>query len=221
MIVCSLTFEPILGTVVLRMGTILQRDLLSSTLFGRVRRDVLALFFRRPEESFYLRQVVRAVGAGSGAVQREIKRLADAGILSRRGAGHHTYYQANPACPIYAELQGLITKTSGVAGVLEAALAPLSDHIDFAFIHGSVARLEHRSDSDVDVVVIGDVTFFAVIEALAAAQDRLAREVNPTVYSLVEFSKKVDSGHPFVTSVLKGPKIMLCGDERELARLAQ
>ncbi|MGB9626146.1 MAG: hypothetical protein ACPMAQ_14935, partial [Phycisphaerae bacterium] len=55
------------------MGTTAERGNLSSALFGKTRRAVLALLFGHPDESFYLRQVVRAVAAGQGAVQRELR----------------------------------------------------------------------------------------------------------------------------------------------------
>ena len=78
-------------------------------------------------------------------------------------------------------------KTAGVGEVLREALAPLADRISVAFIYGSVARAEQRSSSDVDLMVVGDVSFGEVVSALETAQKTLAREINPTVYSPAEF----------------------------------
>jgi len=99
------------------MGTIEHKSI-SSALFGKVRREMLALFFSRPDESFYLRQIARMTGVGQGAVQRELKRLAEAGIVTRTARGRRVDYRANRACPLYNELQGLMTKTAGLADVL-------------------------------------------------------------------------------------------------------
>jgi len=202
------------------MGTGFEYDSLASALLGKTRRAVLAVLYGHPDERFYVRELVRLVNAGVGTVQRELKRLASGGILKRYQHGNQVYYQANPDCPIFAELQGLITKTVGVADVLGSAFAPMADRIDVAFIYGSVARSEQRRESDVDILVIGDVSFGDVVSAMRPAQEKLVREINATVYPQDEFRVKLSEGNHFLRSVLKSPKIFLIGTEDELARLA-
>ena len=134
--------------------------------------------------------------------------------------GNRTYYQANSQCPVYPELAGLIRKTSGLADVLRAALAGLSERITVAFVYGSEARHEAGPNSDIDLMVIGNVGFAEVVSALAQAQDTLGKEINPTVYSPEEFGRKASSGHHFVRSVLKDRKIFLIGNADDLGKLA-
>ncbi len=114
----------------------------------------------------------------------------------------------------------LLLKTAGIVDVVREALAPLAEHIRAAFVFGSAARGELRSDSDVDVLVVGDVPFAAVADALAGAQTRLGRDVNPTVYPPAEFRKKLRAGHHFLTTVLREPRLFAVGGPDELARLA-
>jgi predicted nucleotidyltransferase len=190
-----------------------------AALFGRTRNAVLGLLFSHPDESFYVRKIVRAADSGQGSVQRELRRLERAGIIKRTVEGRHVYYQANPECPIFAEIKGMVAKTVGGVEILARALASLRGRIKVAFIYGSMARAEQRRGSDVDVFVIGDASFGEVVEALTPAQEKLAREVNPTVYPVSEFREKVLQKHHFVTSVLRGPKLFLVGDEGELAEL--
>jgi len=90
-----------------------------------------------------------------------------------------------------------------------------------AIIYGSVARGEEKADSDVDVIVVGDVTFNEVVAALGGAQELLGRELNPSVFPLQEFRRKLQEGHHFVTSVMTAPKLFLIGSERELKRLGE
>lgn len=172
------------------------------------------------DEAFYLRQLARAAGVGLGAVQREVKRLSEAGILQRTGRGQHVYYQANPQCPLFSELRSLVVKTSGVGDVLRSALTPLSSRVRVAFIYGSVARGAERRDSDVDVMVVGDVTFGDVVSALRPAQETLGREINPTVYPPGEFRSKLRANHHFLKSVVRETRLFLIGDERGLASVA-
>lgn len=197
------------------MGTGEITDSLGAALFGKTRRAVLALFFGHPDRSLYLREVARMAGAGQGAVQRELAQLTENGLLIRFQRGNQVFYQANSATPIFSELKSLIVKTDGVADVLREALAELKDKITVAFIHGSVARGQAKEESDVDVVVVGDVEFSEIAVAFHSAQDRLQREINPTVYSPTEFRKKLKTGHHFLSTIMKTPKIFLIGGERE------
>lgn len=97
--------------------------------------------------------------------------------------------------------------------MLREALNTLEDRITTAFIYGSLAKGMERADSDVDVLVVGDVPFSEVVDALASAQESLGREVNPSVYPVEEFMTKVSEGHHFLTSLAGESKIFLIGDE--------
>ncbi len=202
------------------MGTIPHTDRLSATLFSKTRRAILGLLYGHPDEEFYLRQLVRACGGGVGAVQRELRQLAEVGIVRRTTRGNQVYFQANPQCPVYEELRGLITKTVGVGDVLRAALAALADRIEIAFVHGSVAEGREDRQSDVDLVVVGEVTFSEIVEVVGPVQDVVRREINPVVYPSEEFRSKLAAGHHFLTSVIKKRKLLLIGDQRELEGLA-
>ena len=199
------------------MGT--TRIVATSALFGRTRQAVLGLLYTHDAEALYLRQIVRAVLLGQGSVQRELAHLTAAGLLTRTQRGNQVYYQANRGSPVFAELKSLIIKTVGVGDVLRAALEGFSDRLQVAFLYGSLASGVDTMISDVDLLVVGRVTFGEVAEAVGVVQERLRREVNPSVYSAAEFRKKVLAGHHFLTDVLKGPKIFLIGGELELKRL--
>jgi len=215
-----LTDEPILSTIVSNMSTNAPSPSIGHVLFGKTRRAVLSLLYGHPEEDFYLRQIARAAGSGLGATQRELAQLTEVGILRKRARGKQVYFQANPDCPVFGELKGLLIKTAGVADVLRTALLPLADRIGTAFVHGSFARGDESRGSDVDLLVVGDATFSDVASALAPAQEALGREVNPTVYPPEEFRRRQAAGHHFLMSVLGAPRIFLIGGEGELKRLA-
>lgn len=204
--------SPIMGTVT---------DSLSSTLFGKVRSSVLALLFCHSEKSFYFREIERSVNMGRGAVQRELENLVDAGLVLRRKQGNQVHYQANPKSPIFPELKSLMIKTAGITDVLRQALMPLKDRIRIAVIYGSFAKGTETVDSDVDVLIIGDVLFVEAVITLDSAQASIGREVNPSVYPVEEFLKKVSEGHHFLTSVVGEPKIFLIGDDDVFGRLVE
>lgn len=194
---------------------------IGSALFGGVRQAVLAILFCHSDESFHLRHIVRAVGMGHGAVQRELARLVDAGLVIRSRRGNQVLYKANKESPVFAELRGLMVKTVGIADVLRASLAALSDRIEVAFMYGSVARGTERADSDVDLMIIGSATLREVAAALESTEQELRREVSPSVFAAKEFGERVTAGEHFATSVLAEEKVFLIGDDDELAGLVE
>ena len=85
--------------------------------------------------------------------------------------------------------------------MLRDALAELSEQIAVAFVYGSLAQGTGKANSDVDVMVIGDVSFGEVVSAIQPAQKTIGREVNPSVYSEREYRAKLQAKHHFLTSV--------------------
>jgi predicted nucleotidyltransferase len=181
---------------------------------------LLALLYGHPQQSFYLRQLVRALGAGHGALQRELKLLTDMGLILRTVQGNQVLYRANAQSPIFPEIKSLISKTVGIHDVVRSALAPLGEEIQISFVYGSVARQEERGDSDVDLMVLGNASFRDVVAALGPAQKTLGREINPTVYPVPEFRSKLAGGNHFLRSVMKQKRLFVLGTENELTKLA-
>jgi predicted nucleotidyltransferase len=188
-------------------------------LFPRTRRAVLSLLYSHPDEAFYLRRIIDITGLAVGQVQRELRVLNDAGVISRFEKDRHVYFRADERCPIFDELRSIVRKTIGAAHTIRDGLEPLSSRIEVAFVYGSVARGSETSVSDLDLMVIGDATFAEVAEAVRDAEHRLRREINLTVYPPVEMHQKYISGHHFIQQVVDREKLFVIGDERELAAL--
>ena len=191
---------------------------IADALFSKGRQRVLGVLFGNPGRSFYANEVIALAGSGTGAVQRELIRLAATGLVTVTRVGKQKHYQANAAAPVFEELRGLVLKTSGLADVLRAALVPLTGQIGAAFVYGSVAKKQDTAKSDIDLIVVSDsLTYADLFAALEDSTNRLGRKVNPTVYSSRELAKRRKQGNAFVTRVLAQPKIWLIGGERDCA----
>lgn len=189
---------------------------LADALFSTVQQRVLAYLFGQPERSFFATELIKLAGGGSGAVQRELARLEDSGLVSVSRLGTQKHYQANPKSPIFSELCAIAKKTVGLAEPLRTALKPLAKRISAAFVYGSVAKKQDTAASDIDLMVISaSLTYADLFAALEEASERLGRKVNPTVYSPQELAKRVKQGNAFVTRVLAQPKIWLVGSEND------
>lgn len=190
---------------------------LSDALFTQTQQRVLGYLFGQPGRRSTVSELINATGAGSGAVQREVARLAGSGLLRVEKSGNQKLYSANPASPIHAELVAIVRKTFGLAEPLKEALAPLGSQLDLAFIYGSVARGEDTSASDVDLLLVSETLGYAdVMAALHPAIERLGRQVNPTIYTRDELARRLRDGNAFVAKLHAQPKLWLIGSEHDL-----
>ena len=200
------------GTFVLKMRTNTPPDAVAVGLFGKLRRDLLALTFADSERRYYVRELARILHASPGTVQRELGQLAAMGLLSRSRRGRHVFYQANAASPVFPEIRQLLQKTMGAADVLRAALSASADRIQAAVLFGSLATGKSTHRSDADVLVIGDVEFAEVSDLLAPAERWLGREVQAVVYPPERFAARVREGGHFANAMLRTPHVSLIGE---------
>lgn len=185
-------------------------------LFSSYRRQVLGLLLLRPDDSLHVREISRLTGVPAGSLHRELRALTEAGLLLREPMGNQVRYRANRGCLIYPELVEVFRKTAGLADLLREALAPLAGRITAAFVFGSLARGAETATSDVDVFVVGEVSFAEVVAALSPLRERLGREVNPVVMTPEDFAGQRAARERFVERVMQEPKLFLRGTKDDL-----
>lgn len=192
----------------------------SDALFSKTQQRVLAVLFGQPDRSFYANEIIALADSGSGAVQRELARLEAAALITTQKIGNQKHYQANHESPIFTELRGIVLKTFGVADVLRTALQTLWPQIELAFVYGSMAKGNEHAGSDIDLMVVGELTSNTqLLAALQAAQSQLGRVINPSLYTQAEFTQRISEGRSFIMRVLEQPKIFVKGAEHDIARL--
>ena len=191
---------------------------LGTLFFGTYRRQVLSLLLLHPDEAFHLREIARITSTQPGTLRRELEQLAQAGVVERERVGNLVRYRADAGCPIFEELRGILKKTAGVADVLREALTPLAERITAAFVYGSVARGAERRVSDIDLMIVGSVSLEEAVAALNPCQEALRREINPNVYALAEFRKKLRQKSGFLSRVMTGPRLMILGTDDDFRK---
>ncbi|MGF6110858.1 transcriptional regulator [Pseudomonas frederiksbergensis] len=185
---------------------------LSEALFTTTQQKVLGLLFGKPDQSFYANEIARWAQVGKGSLMRELDRLQQAGVLTLTRQGNQTHYQANPDCPIYAELLGIARKTFGIAEPLRQALQPFTEQITWAFVYGSIAKDSANASSDIDLMLIGEGLHYSeVMERLMPLEEQLGRVLNPTLYTPDDWAAKLAAENSFVVRVAQQDKINLMG----------
>ena len=190
---------------------------LSDALFSKVQQRVLGLLFGQSDRSFYTNEIIRLSNSGTGAVQRELAKLTAVGLITVKQIGNQKQYQANHQSPLYSELRSIVLKTFGLSDVLRVTLESFANQIRIALIYGSIAKQQDTADSDIDLMLIGDLSYTDLYPVLEKAEQQLDRRINPTCYSISEWVKK--QNNHFVSQVLNQPMIFLVGTENELRQL--
>ncbi len=201
------------------MATEMASMSLASLLFTDYRRRVLGLLLLHPERSYHLREIARLTATQPGTLARELSKLADAGVLLKQKVGNQLQYAANRQCPVYEELASILRKTSGLAEVLADALMAQRANISAAFVFGSMASGKSRGDSDIDLLLIGELGFADAVTALYPAQETLGREINPKLYRPEEWRLALQEQGSFIRDVLGKPKLFVFGSEADLQQV--
>ncbi len=195
---------------------------LLETVFGsKLRAKIIGWLFTHPDERYFVRQLTSILNEDPTNISRELVRLAEAGLLKARTEGRQKYYQADSNSPVFAEFCGIAVKSIGIGDRLHAAVLSLREGISVAFVFGSFAEGRADLNSDIDLLIIGDISSDAISRALAVPQRELGREINAAVYPASEFRDKLAKGNHFINALMPMKKIFLIGTEHELNRLAQ
>jgi len=204
------------------MGTTkktVRRQSVESALFSPVQGELLGLLFGDPQASFSGADLIRRVGRGSGAVQRQLAALHAADLITSTPIGNQKLYQANAASPVFDELRRLVMKTVGVVGLLRDALMTHRDEIAFAFVFGSMASGTAAAGSDVDLLVVkragGSLDHATLYELLQGVEEALGREIAPVLMTEASWRQKVRREDSFVGRVVAGEKLFVFGSSEE------
>lgn len=189
------------------------RTSVADALFGKTRQKVLGLLFGAPDQGFYLREIVAHAGGGSSQVQLELARLTAAALLIREKRANQVWYRANPDASVFPELRGIALKTFGVVEPLGEALLPLAAKIAAAFVFGSTAKGADSARSDIDLLIVGDVSMTELAEGLDRAESVLRRTISPVIMGVEEFGTSRAGDNHFLASVLEGPKVFVIGNQ--------
>jgi uncharacterized protein len=194
--------------------------ILAELLSSKIRAEIFRILFGVVTDTvLHMREIERRTGFTIGTVQTELKKLQRLDIISRVKDGNRVYYRANTAHPLYPNIHELVLKTCGLADVIKHALGD-EKGIRVAFVFGSLARQEEKANSDVDLMVIGNIGLRKLTGLLMDVAGKVGREINPHIFSEKEFIKRKIGQDHFLNQVLESPKIFIIGTENDLAKMA-
>ncbi len=194
---------------------------LTSLFPNQVVLDVLTLLLLHPDQEFYQREISERTNTGTIEVQRALKRIQAAGLALSHRRGNRVYYRSDTKHPAHEDLKRALIKTVAFGDQLRESLLPIREQIRLAFIYGSLATGGENRDSDVDLLIVGELTSRQITKVLGPLGRELDREFNATLYPEKEFRKKARSGNQFIGNVIAEQKIWLIGNEEDLRELVE
>lgn len=200
---------PITGILIPVMRTIAPR--LLPVFRSEVQLRILGLLLLNRERHWTAEQVEAAVGASATTVHRELRRALDAGILTRDDRARPHAYQAAVDSPAFEPLRALLVQTVGLECELSEMLRE-APGVRAAVIHGSWVDGRLRPESDVDVLVVGDVDLAELRRKARSLGRRAGRRIDLTAFRPDEFRRELDAGNSFLRKILEGPVESLVGD---------
>jgi predicted nucleotidyltransferase len=175
------------------------------------RAEILKLFFKDQDKEYYFREIAKKINKEPSYCQRYLDNLVEDKILLDERRGNMRFFRLNKDHPLYEEMKSIVSKTIGLENELKELVNKL-DNIDYAFIFGSVAKGTENSNSDVDLMLVGDINQDAFIAMLSSVEGRIAREINYHIYSNQEIIKKIKEKDTFISNIFLSPIIKLKGN---------
>jgi predicted nucleotidyltransferase len=178
---------------------------------SEVQLRILALILLEHEQRWTADQIEDAIGAPATTVHRELRRALDAGLVTRDDSVRPHAYAAAPDSPLYEPLRAILVATVGVEAELSEMLRN-APGVMAAVIHGSWVAGRLRPDSDVDVLVVGDVDLSDLRRRVRLIGRRAGRRIDLTAFRPDEFRRELDARNGFLTKIVAGPVEPLVGE---------
>jgi len=184
---------------------------------SKARRKILSLFFQNPNESFYLRKIVRDIDEEVNAVKRELDILSNAKLLHKEKRLNKIFYTLNKNYPLYDEFLRIFTKSTLIAGLFYNNLAKIGK-IKFIVLSTKFAKQIAIKEDEIYLLIVGIIVVPEVASIVSEAEKQFGREINYTVMTEEELAFRKKNNDPFIWRFLKQPKIMLVGTEEDLLK---
>jgi uncharacterized protein len=194
-------------------------NLLSHFFTNQTLIDVFLFFLLNPQEETYLAHIVSSTGKGLIQVQRTLKRLLETGLIYKTIRHKKTYYKADQQHIAYDDVKNLVLKAKIFSDAFKEDIDFLKTKVDYGFIYGSVAKGTCRSESDIDIFFVGNLTYYDTGSFVSHLSSALVQEVNVAIFSPENLRVELKNKNSFVSHVCNDPKIWLFGDKNEFEKL--
>lgn len=183
---------------------------------SKIRQKIILLFIYNQNKEFYLSEIAKTVGTSPGTAQRELNKLLESDLILFKKKAGLNLYALNKQYSLLGEVESIIKKTIGVEIELRKELSKIKN-LSFAFIFGSYVKGGFKSDSDIDLFVIGKADEDEIFKAVQKVERILGRAINYHLANKKDFFEKINA-NSFYKDIMKN-YILLIGDKNEFRKL--
>lgn len=183
---------------------------------SKTRQNILKLFFANEEKSFYLSEIAKILKSSVGTTQRELNKLVSSDILKTEKRANLNFYFLNKQNPLLKEIRDIFTKTLGIEIELKKIINAVKG-VKYALIFGSYVKGDFRADSDIDLLIIGQINENELIRKIKILETAIQREINYHLYSEDDFKRKLKQ-KSFLRNILHN-YLILTDNDYEFRRL--
>lgn len=184
---------------------------------SKIRQRIILLFIYNQNIEYYLSEIAKLAGASVGTTQRELNKLLRGDLITFKKKAGLNLYALNKQYPLLSEVESIIRKTIGVEVELKKELGKIKE-VAFAFLFGSYVKGGFKSDSDIDLMVIGTPEEDQVFKIAQKAEKAIGREISYHLADKKEFLGKLKSS-AFYKDIIKN-HILLIGNENDFRKIA-
>jgi len=181
--------------------------------------DVFLFFLLHPHEPTYLAQIVNSTGKALIQVQRTLKRLVEIGLIQKTIQHKRIYYQPDLKHVAYDDIKNLVIKAKIFSDIFKDDVECLKNKVIYGFIYGSVAKGTNSPQSDIDILLIGNLSYGDTGSFIFNLGRELVQEVNVVIFTPHEFLKGIKKENSFISNILQEPKIWIFGDKSEFEKI--
>lgn len=181
---------------------------------SKVRIKCLKFFYFNQDIPIHLRAVARELREEINAVRRELMRLEEIKFLKSTIRGNKKYFSINPYFPFFEEIKSIIYKSDGIGEALVVSQNKIGN-IYFAALSGSFVNGIRMHESEIDMLIVGDVDMSVLSGIVKKEEEKIGREINYSVLKLSEFNLRKKRKDPFIIKILLETQVLIIGNREE------
>ncbi len=191
--------------------------MLDYIITSKARRAVLTLFFQSPQDTYYLRDIVRRTGEEVNAIKRELDILVEGKVLDSERRLNKIFFRLNKNYVFFDEFLRIFAKTSRIASLIKEAGPKLGKVKVLALSLKYVKKIDIRAD-EIYLLGVGTIVLPELAQVISYCEQDFGREINYTVMTEDELAFRKRNNDPFIGKFLRTSKVMLIGHEEDLLK---
>ncbi len=159
------------------------------SLRSKISQKILNLFFLNENKRFYVNELARIIDEDPSNVYKKLLQFKEEGLVIDEFSGKERYFFLNKKYHLIKEYKKIVLKGIGFEKLLKEKLEKIKG-IDSAYVFGSYVGDKLSSESDIDILAVGNFNNSIFLKTILTLQKQIGREINTVTFTKEEFNEK-------------------------------